>query len=74
MATGCVGHGRSAALQSGADEVVCKVDGATYRQSPFGYQGKCLVWLREAYEALDDPDRLRVDTALAGTGCEQLFN
>lgn len=65
------------ALARGADEVVCTVAGATgtveYRQPPFPYQGKCLTWLREAYLALQPDDRVRVDAALAGTGCEQLF-
>ena len=66
------------ALMSGASEVVCEIaslDGqstTTYRQGPFGYQGKCLQWLREAYAALSDDDRTRVDTVLAGTGCEVL--
>jgi hypothetical protein len=61
------------ALISGADEVVCNVEGGTYRQAPFKYQGKCLQWLREDYAALGDPDRTRVDDLLAGTGCEVLF-
>ena len=63
----------AAALMSGADEVVCDVEGGTYRQAPFKYQGKCLQWLREGYAALGDADRDRVDAVLAGTGCEQLF-
>lgn len=61
------------ALMSGADEVICDVDGQTYRQAPFGYQGKCLQWLRAQYEGLTDPDRQRVDAVLAGTGCEVLI-
>ena len=61
------------ALVSGADEVVCSIDGQTYRQGPFVYQGKCLQWMRAGYEALTDDDRARVDAVLAGTGCEQLF-
>jgi len=66
------------ALMSGADEVVCEIvglDGQSreYRQAPFGYQGKCLQWLREAYGALNDADRSRVDAVIDGTGCEQLF-
>lgn len=61
------------ALRTGADEVVCEIDGAEYRQGPFKYQGKCLQWLREAYADLDESDRTRVDTVLAGTGCETLF-
>jgi len=67
------------ALTSGADEMVCEIaslDGQSreYRQAPFGYQGKCLQWLRDAYAALDDRDRHRVDAVLAGTGCEQLVS
>lgn len=61
------------ALMSGADEVVCDVEGGTYRQAPFKYQGKCLQWLRESYVALNDDSRARVDAALDGTGCETLF-
>ena len=66
------------ALMSGADEVICQItepsgESREYRQAPFGYQAKCLTWLREAYEALSDPDRSRVDAVLNGTGCEQLF-
>jgi len=61
------------ALVSGADEVVCDVEGGTYRQAPFKYQGKCLQWLRQAYADLDADNRSRVDALLAGTGCELLF-
>ena len=66
-----VANGR--ALMSGADEVVCEIDGQTYRQGPFAYQGKCLHWVRQAYEVLTASDRSRVDVVLAGTGCEILF-
>lgn len=60
------------ALVSGADEVVCTIDGHEYRQAPFKYQGKCLQWIRQQYAALTEDDRLRVDELLAGTGCEPL--
>lgn len=62
----------AAALQVGADEMSCTIDGQTYAQALFGYQGKCLVWLREQYAALSDSDRSAVDAILAGTGCEVL--
>ena len=63
----------AAALNSGADEVVCEIDGHKYRQGPFKYQGKCLTWIRDDYNALTDADRARVDKILANTGCETLF-
>ena len=61
------------ALVTRSDEMVCEIDGKQYRQAPFGYQGKCLKWLREGYEKLSLADRSRVDVALHGTGCEQLL-
>ena len=63
----------AAALAAGADEVVCTIDGQEYRQGPFVYQGKCLGWLRDRYDALGSDARRIVDALLAGTGCEQLF-
>ena len=63
----------AAALAAGADEVVCEIDGHAYRQAPFGYQGKCLQWLRSAYGELSPADRERVDGLLDGTGCETLW-
>jgi hypothetical protein len=62
----------AAALKADSDEMSCTIDGQTYAQAPFGYQGKCLVWLREQYAALSDSDRSAVDAILAGTGCEVL--
>ncbi|MGB1503887.1 MAG: glutathione S-transferase N-terminal domain-containing protein [Acidimicrobiales bacterium] len=61
------------ALLAGGDEVVCEIDGRTYRQGPFKYQGKCLEWLRADYAALPSDARSRVDAVLAGTGCEVMF-
>jgi len=61
------------AIAAGADEVVCEILGAEYRQAPFKYQAKCLAWLREAYANLDSGARSTVDTVLADTGCDLLF-
>jgi len=61
------------ALATGADLVRCTIDGLPWVQRPFPYQGKCLGWLREAYAALGDAARRVADDALAGTGCEALF-
>jgi len=63
----------AAALDAGADEVVCSIGGEEYRQAPFKYQGKCLGWLRQRYAALGQADRGGVDRLLGATGCEQLL-
>jgi len=62
----------AAALEHGAEQVECTIDGRPWRQRPFPYQGKCLRWLREAHAALVADDRAAVDALLAGTGCEAL--
>lgn len=64
----------AAALAAGADEVVCDIGGREYRQGAFKYQRKCLGWLRDDYAALSEADRSRVNSLLAGTGCEALFS
>ena len=63
----------AAALESGAEQVECEIDGRKWIQQPFPYQGKCLRWLREQYAALAPDDRDSVAGVLAGTGCETLF-
>jgi len=64
----------AAALEAGADEVVCEMGDATYRQAPFRYQAKCLSWIHAEYAALSETDRTWVEAALAGTGCEVLIS
>jgi glutathione S-transferase len=49
------------------------VEGKTWVQEPFAYQAKCLQWLRIEYGRLDQDDRDKVDSMLAGTGCEKLL-
>ncbi len=65
--------GNAAAIEQKSERVDCEVDGQRWVQEPFVYQAKCLRWLREAYAALPDVARLRVDQVLDGTGCETLF-
>lgn len=62
----------AAALERGDEQLETEIDGQRWVQKPFPYQGKCLRWLREAYEALAAGDRAAVDTLLEGTGCEAL--
>jgi glutathione S-transferase len=65
--------GNAAALESGAPEVRCEIDGRGWVQKPFPYQAKCLGRLREHHAGLAPGDRAAVDEILAGTGCEKLF-
>ena len=65
--------GNAKAVMEKADKLEMELDGKPWEQNPFTYQAKCLHWLREAYEALNDKDRARVDTVLEGTGVLQLF-
>jgi glutathione S-transferase len=63
----------SAAIEAGAVEVDTEIGGRPWKQEPFSYQAKCLRSLRSSYTDLPAAARQTVDTALAGTGCEQLF-
>jgi len=62
------------AVAEGSSKVETGIDGRPWVQEPFVYQAKCLKWLRDAYQALGDGDRARLDRFLAGTGCENLFS
>jgi len=66
--------GNARAVMEQADRLEMVLDDKPWEQNPFTYQAKCLQWLREAYAALNDTDRARVDSVLAGTGVQQLFN
>ena len=62
-----------AAFAGDEESMHCIIDGTDYSQARFGYQRKCLDWLRDLHAGLADADRADVDAALAGTGCDQLF-
>jgi glutathione S-transferase len=65
--------GNAKAVMERANKLEMVLDGQQWEQNPFTYQAKCLHWLREAYAALGDKDRGRVDAVLEGTGVMQLF-
>ena len=60
------------ALMAGASEVHAEVEGVTWVQQAFPYQGKCLRWLREEHAALGAADRAWVDGLLQAQGCAAL--
>ena len=64
----------ASAMERGEKEWTAVIDGAHWTQQTFPYQGKCLMWIRQEYAALVDESRTRVDSFLAGTGCEVLFD
>ena len=57
------------ALADGAERVELEVDGLPWVQQPFPYQGKCVTWLREAWDRLDEADRRRLSGPLEAAGC-----
>jgi glutathione S-transferase len=61
------------AVARGATTVGTEVDGRPWTQTPFGYQAKCLQWLRASHAALPPSSRDQVDAILADTGCAALF-
>jgi glutathione S-transferase len=65
--------GNARAVAEKAEKLEMVLDGEPWEQNPFSYQAKCLLWLREAYTALSDQDRARVDKVLDGSGVLQLF-
>jgi len=61
------------AVEAGAEQVECEIDGRSWRQRPFPYQARCLAALRAGREALAAEERAALDAILDGTGCESLF-
>lgn len=63
----------AAAIQRGDREMSTTIDGRPWHQPVFPYQAKCLHWINDAYQELDSTDRTRIDSLLAGTGCETML-
>jgi glutathione S-transferase len=61
------------ALQAGDPEMETTIDGKPWQQPAFPYQGRCLQWINEEYQKLNDDEQYQVDDILAGTGCEMLL-
>ena len=63
------------AVAAGEKQLECNLDGGKvhWSQPSFGYQAKCLKWLREDYGGLGDGDRAWVDGLLVDTGITVMF-
>ena len=55
-------------------EVNVELKYGLWTQKPFPYQAKCLSWLKEEYEVLEDEDKKFIKNFLYETGCELLFD
>lgn len=62
------------ALSSQSEEVSCEIYGKEWKQKPFPYQGKCLLWLREAFSALSADDQAFVKSILQNNACGELIS
>ena len=57
------------ALKNGASAVSAQLEGAHWTQQPFPYQGKCVQWLRQSYQALAPADKEQVRQILQDCNC-----
>ena len=62
------------ALKNQEPEFTCQIDGRTWQQKPFLYQGKCLHWLRDAFNALSHADQSQALEILNEFHCDNLVN
>ena len=62
------------ALAAGKATVQTEVEGVTWEQQAFPYQGKCLRWLREEFAGLGSTDQAAADDLLMRTGCADLIH
>ncbi|MGB2161573.1 MAG: glutathione S-transferase, partial [Gammaproteobacteria bacterium] len=50
-----------------------QIDGAQWEQRSFPYQAKCLQWINDEFNALNDDDQNQIMAFLKKTGCEDLI-
>ena len=50
-----------------------QIDGAEWEQRSFSYQAKCLKWINEEFNKLNEDEQCRVSSFLAETGCTKLI-
>ena len=62
------------ALKDQQAEFQCQIDGKTWQQKPFLYQGKCLNWLRKSFNTLEYDDKNQAFNILEKFHCEGLVN
>jgi hypothetical protein len=61
------------AIEDGNESWETEVDGSVWKQKSFSYQAKCLTWIKDEFNSLNNIDKKRVLDFLDGTGCRKLF-
>ena len=61
------------ALENGDETWEMKIDNAVWEQKTFPYQAKCLKWIKNEFDLLNQEDKKRVLDFLDGTGCETIL-
>jgi len=63
----------SEALIKGDETWEMKIDNAVWKQKTFPYQAKCLKWIKNEFDLLNQEDKKRVLNFLDDTGCETIL-
>jgi len=50
-----------------------EIDGAQWEQRSFPYQAKCLKWINEEFQVLNENDQQQITDFLNQTGCAELI-
>lgn len=61
------------AKNSGNETWEIEIDGSMWKQKTFSYQAKCLEWIKDEFNVLNEHDKKRVMKYLDGTGCEKIL-
>ena len=62
------------AVADESEEWEVAVEESLWKQKTFRYQAKCLQWIRDEFNALNDNDQQRVMSVLSETGCEDILS
>ena len=62
------------AIRAGEDTWTTEIDKTDWTQKTFSYQAKCLKWLQEEFQNLDQESQFKVLECLHGTGCDELID
>ena len=63
----------SKALKNGDEAWDTEINGSTWYQKTFNYQGKCLRWINQEFYTLTEIDQKRLLALFEGTGCDKLL-